>query len=202
MDPHVEDRIEPVVEIGHEPDEYISSAGFQRPRPPKSSLLKKLGIGLIVLAAVALLVLGTWVALPPAMFSNKPPAESPEQGTMKAELIKLRGEADLLKKEVQSLQEGQKKDQDQLAGFKEQLNSLKEHQVQLEKKLDKKPEAPAVKKKEPHAVTYKVKKGDTLNSIARKFQVQPEDIRRWNHLSSKSQPKTGEKITLYSSSAP
>jgi|WetSurMetagenome_2_1015567.scaffolds.fasta_scaffold397713_2 LysM repeat protein len=198
MEPPIEDRMEPEVEIGHEPDEYGSSSGFQRPRPPKPSFLKKLGIGLIVLAVLALLVLGTWVALPPGMFSNKPPGESPEYRAMKAELVKLRGETDLLKKEIQSLQEGQKTAQDQLGSLREQLKVLKENQAQLEKKA----ESPAVKKKESPAVTYKVKKGDTLKSIARKFQVQPEDIRRWNHLSGKSQPKVGEKITIYSSTAP
>lgn len=46
-------------------------------------------------------------------------------------------------------------------------------------------------------VTHKVKRGETLNGIARKFKVSVQDIARWNDFSAKRQLHVGESVKLY-----
>jgi LysM repeat protein len=196
MESKIENRIEPEVEIGHEPGEYGSPSGFQRPKPSQPVSFKKWSIGLIALAVIGLLSLGIWTAWPTGSFFNKPSTESPELRALKLEIEKLRAETGILKKDLESLREGQKNAQNQVGNLQEQVKALKEHQALLEKKG----EPPVTKKQASQAIVYKVKKGDTLKSIALKFDVQPEDIRRWNHLPAKGQPKPGQKITIHSSS--
>ncbi len=36
----------------------------------------------------------------------------------------------------------------------------------------------------PQAITYTVKRGDTLSAIARRYHVSVSDLKRWNHLNS------------------
>jgi LysM repeat protein len=196
MEPKIEDRNEPKVEIGHEPGEYVSPPGFQRPRSHQSASIKKWIIGLIIPAVIGVLVLGTWVTRPWGLFFNKPATESPEPRALKTEVEKLKSGNDLMIKDLQSLKEGQKKAEDQLGKLQEEVKSLKEHQTLLEKKA----EAPVAKKPGSQTIVYKVKKGDTLQAIARKFDVKSEDIRRWNHLPANNQPKPGQKITIHSPS--
>lgn len=51
-----------------------------------------------------------------------------------------------------------------------------------EVKKTEKPKAP--KKTEPKAITYVVKKGDSLGKIAQKYNVKIKDIKKWNNLKS------------------
>ncbi|MDR2874323.1 MAG: LysM peptidoglycan-binding domain-containing protein [Methylobacillus sp.] len=53
--------------------------------------------------------------------------------------------------------------------------------VQLEEAAPKRAERPT-NKPEPAHKTYVVQRGDTLYAIARKFDVSPSDIQRWNNL--------------------
>lgn len=46
-------------------------------------------------------------------------------------------------------------------------------------------------------VTHKVKSGETLSGIARKFKVSVHDIARWNDFSAKRQLRAGESVKLY-----
>lgn len=50
-------------------------------------------------------------------------------------------------------------------------------------------------KKGARRITYKVKKGDTLSSIGRRYNVSVKEIRRWNGASSKLNP--GQGLVLY-----
>jgi membrane-bound lytic murein transglycosylase D len=59
---------------------------------------------------------------------------------------------------------------------------------------------PVVTPAEPSTVTYKVKKGDNLGSIARKYGVSVQQIKRWNKLKS-SNIQPGQKLTIHSSSS-
>ena len=185
MENHHEERLEPEVEVIHEPEAYSTSSGYQKiTRPPSSKkwvLIPSILIGIVFLAT------GLWIVLPSEFSPFKGPAESPEFNALKAEVQKQKAEADPLKKEIQSLQEAQK-------GLQEQVTALKGQLTVLAKKT----EATAEKKSAPKAILYKSQKGDTLNSIAKKFHVHPEEIRRWNRFALKSQPKPGQKLTIYS----
>ncbi|MCX7862359.1 MAG: LysM peptidoglycan-binding domain-containing protein [Bacteroidales bacterium] len=47
------------------------------------------------------------------------------------------------------------------------------------------------------AIYHKVKKGETLQSIARKYNVSSSDIASWNHISKKRPLKVGKTIVIY-----
>jgi LysM repeat protein len=184
MEKHSEDRLEPEVELGDEPEQPTSS--LKQPGFTQCSFLKKWGVVPIFFIGLVILALGLWVFLPAGIFSIKKLEESPEFKALKEEVQKLRSETSPLKNEIQSLQAEQK-------AIQEQVAALKDKTTVLAKKIESQGE----KKASSKAVLYKIKKGDTVASIANKFQVRPEDIRRWNHLSSKSFPKPGKTITVY-----
>jgi len=196
MEQDIEDRIEPEIEIGPEPREYPPPSGYNRPSLQPS--FKKWGFGLIILVVLGLLLLGSWLVLPSGIFFNKNQTETPEQKTLKAEVQKLRSESDLLKNDIRSIKDGQKTLQEQTKNLLDQLKGLKDQQTLLEKKIETREGKRPLSK----AIVYKVKKGDTLRSIAQEFQVRPEDIRRWNRLPGKSLPTPGQKITVHSPTAP
>ena len=50
------------------------------------------------------------------------------------------------------------------------------------------------------SVTYTVRRGDTLSAIARMFQVTVAQISAWNHISSRSTIRPGQKLTIRVSS--
>lgn len=47
------------------------------------------------------------------------------------------------------------------------------------------------------AIVYKVQEGDTMWAIARKFNVPPKDLLRWNNLDRDAQLKPGDRITVH-----
>lgn len=47
------------------------------------------------------------------------------------------------------------------------------------------------------AIVYKVQEGDTMWAIARKFNVPPRDLLRWNNLKRDAQLKPGDQITVH-----
>jgi len=75
-------------------------------------------------------------------------------------------------------------------------------------KADQKKEKPfAVSKKggagafkiEKIKATYKVKKNETIDSIAKIYNVSPSDIRKWNNLSDSAAITTGQQLTIFNS---
>jgi membrane-bound lytic murein transglycosylase D len=46
-------------------------------------------------------------------------------------------------------------------------------------------------------VRYKVRRGDNLTAIARKFGVTVNDLREWNALNSKGTIYTGQRLKVY-----
>ena len=55
------------------------------------------------------------------------------------------------------------------------------------------------KEAKPKKVQYRVKKGDTLISIARKYKVSVPELQRWNLLRSKDQIYSGQWLKIYRS---
>jgi membrane-bound lytic murein transglycosylase D len=53
---------------------------------------------------------------------------------------------------------------------------------------------PSVK---PQRLTYRVKRGDTLWSLSRNFNVRISDIRTWNGLGRTSAIRSGQRLVLY-----
>jgi len=52
-------------------------------------------------------------------------------------------------------------------------------------------------KKAPKQTNYTVRRGDTLYGIAQRFDVEMDDLRRWNRLSARSRLRPGDKVTVY-----
>lgn len=64
-------------------------------------------------------------------------------------------------------------------------------------KFEKRP--PEEKKLSPvkEKIHYKVKRGETLRSIARKFRVSPDDLARWNKMDKNKLVRLGEILIIY-----
>jgi membrane-bound lytic murein transglycosylase D len=54
----------------------------------------------------------------------------------------------------------------------------------------------AAAKREPKQTSYTVRRGDTLYSIAQRFDVDLDDLRRWNGISSKNHLQPGDRLTI------
>ena len=192
MEQDREDRKEPKVEVNHESEEYSSPTGYQGPR--RSFALKKWMLVPILLLGTTGLAFGLWMVLQSGVFSGKKQPESPELSALKTEVQKLRGELGPLKNEIQSLKEEQKAFQERTKVLQGQVTALKDQLTVLAKKRDSRGD----KKPTPKVIVYRIQKGDTLASIAKKFRVGPDDLRRWNRLPSKGKLKPGQTITIYS----
>ncbi len=193
MENRLENRKEPLVEVSHIPEGPSSSSGYQ-PSSTQSLSFNKWVLAPILLLGIAGLVFGLWMVIQSGGFSSKKQTESTEMTTLKGEVQKLKGESDSLENEIQSLKEGQKAFEEQTKVLQGQVTALKGQLAGFAKKRD------AFEDKKPgsKAVAYKIKKGDTLHSIAKKFRVGPDDLRRWNRLPLKGNPKPGQIITIYS----
>jgi LysM repeat protein len=173
------------VEVVHDPEQLSSS--YRQFETTQRSSGKIWGIVTLSIAGLCIIALGLWIFLPLGIFTLPKPEESPEFKALKEEVQKLRSEISPLKNELQTLRSEQKASQEQLVALNEKITALT-------KKAESKGEPKTPKK----AIVYKIKQGDTLNSIAKKYQVHPEDIRRWNQLSAKTLPPPGKTITIYS----
>jgi membrane-bound lytic murein transglycosylase D len=50
---------------------------------------------------------------------------------------------------------------------------------------------------EPRQIDYKVRKGDTLSSIARRFAVSVSDLQAWNELQGSTSIRAGQRLTIH-----
>ena len=83
-------------------------------------------------------------------------------------------------------------------------NHLKSNRVALHQKIYFSPTDKTLKASR-HTVAasaakprhYTVRRGDTLHSIAQRFDVEPNDLFRWNKLSSKKHLRPGDKVSLF-----
>jgi LysM repeat protein len=192
MNEHLEDRKEPKVEVNPDTEEYFSATSYGKPR--QSFSLNKTVLVLIALIGTIGLGFGLWILLQSGMVSGKKQLESPELLALKGEVQKLKSEIDPLKKEIQFIKEELTGFQDRTKLLPGQISALKDQLSILANKNDSK----GYKKPAPKVITYKILKTDTLVSVAKKFRVRPDDLRRWNHLPLKSKLNPGQIITIYS----
>lgn len=76
----------------------------------------------------------------------------------------------------------------------EQVNNLERVSVLEEGTKIIIPSTPSAKKT---LVKHRVERGETLASIANKYDVTPTEIRKWNHLGVKSAARRGQRLTIY-----
>jgi|GEM_PF-3118045 LysM repeat protein len=180
-----EERNEPRVEIGP-PDESplpISNKGRR-----SSGGWKKIGLGLLVLLGGGGLVFGVWSGLTNRNPSSGGTVLPAEVLSLKQDLARLDQEVAVLKKEIQALKETGKDMNESVRGLKEQREPS--------------PPAPTLSKPSAKAhisskpLVYRVRKGDTLASVARKFKTTPKELRRWNHLGADESPPPGRLIIV------
>jgi len=66
---------------------------------------------------------------------------------------------------------------------------------------EKKKNLIAIKKytgtKDSNIITHKVMKGDTVWNISKRYEVKPQDIKKWNQLGTRSNIHPGDKLTIY-----
>jgi LysM repeat protein len=194
MEPHEEDRKEPEVEVNQESDEYSSPSGFKKPK--RSFAFKKWLLVPIFILGATLLAFGLWMISQSGVFSGKKQPEIPELNALRTEIQKLKDEIAPLKNEFQFLKEEQKAIQEWTKALQGQVTALKDQQKLTI--LAKKKDSQGDKKPRPKVIVYKIQKGDTLASIAKKFRVVQDDLRNWNRLPSKGNLKPGQTITIYS----
>ena len=185
------ERMEPIVDVAHEPEEHPPLSGYQRTQ--QSSSLKKWGLGLILFVMLGSLAFGVWMIFPTSRLQNKNQTSPQVSKIETGEIPEAKQEIITLKNEIQPLREGQKAIQEQIKELQEQVKSIKDKITALEKKNE-----PKVEKKAPaKAVWVRVKRNETLDSIAKKFNVSPDDIRKWNKIPSKKSLKPGQKLILH-----
>jgi LysM repeat protein len=192
MEQNREDRKEPEVEVNQESEEYSSSTGF--PQTKRSFTLNRWVLTPISLVGITVLVFGLWVILQSGFFFSKKQPDIPELKALRTEVQNLKGEIASLKNEVQFVKEEHKALQEWTKVLQGQVTTFKDQLTVLARKRD----SQADKKPKPKVIIYKMQKGDTLASIAQKFRVGQDDLKNWNHLTSKGKLKPGQTITVYS----
>ncbi|HSO71203.1 MAG TPA: LysM peptidoglycan-binding domain-containing protein [Thermodesulfobacteriota bacterium] len=207
-----EDRVEPRVEV--DPDlEFEEQRGPDwavRPAPEKKPITRWV-LGPILVAALAALGYAFWLIWGMSPLPSAKPSVPPEIVALRGEVQKLNTDLGGLTKDLGDLKAEQKTTAQKLAGLQGQLANLsKKMESAAAKKIESPPakkieSAPAKKiekaqEKKPVRKTfvYKIRPGDTLPSVAKKFGVVPEDIRRWNNLSPKAGLEVGQLLTIYS----
>ena len=211
-----EDRVEPRVEVDSDLEEFEEQRGPDwavRPVPEKKPITRWV-LGPILVAALAALGYAFWLIWGMKPLPSAKPSLPPEIVALRGEVQKLNTDLGGLIKELGDLKAGQKTTAEKLAGLQGQLANLsKKMESAPAKKIESVPakkieSAPGKKiekaqEKKPIRKTfvYKIRPGDTLPSLAKKFGVDPEDIRRWNNLSTKAGLEVGHLLTIYSGTA-
>jgi len=184
-----DDRPEPRIEVIPPPEEKMRGPASMIPSPkpsPKRSPLRVWGPAL----AIALIGVGfglwSYVKTGPATGKTE---GFPEIKELREGIQRLNSEEAALKKEIETIK-------GELVGAQEQIKGLKEQVVVLAKKPEKTPE----RKAPPKSISYRVKKGDSLAAIAKRYRVHPDDLRKWNQIPLKGEVKPGRILVLHPSS--
>lgn len=102
---------------------------------------------------------------------------------------------------------------EQAEKFDRRLKTIQENQVQLESrlksletlsqdllakvgKMEKRLTVESKPSPSKEKIQYKVKKGETLQSIAKKFKVSPDDLTRWNKLDKNRPIRPGDTLAI------
>jgi LysM repeat protein len=211
-----EDRVEPRVEVDPDLEEFEEQRGPDwRARPVQEKKpITRWVLGPILVAALAALGYAFWLIWGMKPLPSAKPSVPPEIVALRGEVQKLNTELRGLTKDLGDLKAEQKTTAQKLAGLQGQwANWSKKMESSAPKKIESPPakkieSAPAQKiekarEKKPARKTfvYKIRPGDTLPSLAKKFGVDPEDIRRWNNLSPKAGLEVGQLLTINSGAA-
>ena len=203
-----EDRVEPRVEVDSDLEEFEERRGPDwavGPVPEKKPITRWV-LGPILVAALAALGYAFWLIWGMKPLPSAKPSLPPEIVALRGEVQKLNTDLGGLKKELGDLKAGQKTAAEKLAGLQGQLANLsKKMESAPAKKIESVPAKKIEKAQEKKPIrktfVYKIRPGDTLPSLAKKFGVDPEDIRRWNNLSTKAGLEVGHLLTIYSGTA-
>ena len=203
-----EDRVEPRVEVDSDLEEFEEQRGSDwavRPVPEKKPITRWV-LGPILVAALAALGYAFWLIWGMKPLPSAKPPVPPEIVALRGEVQKLNTELGGLIKDLGDLKAEQKTTAEKLVGLQGQLaNWSKKMEAAQARKIEsapaKKVENAQEKKPVRKTFVYKIRPGDTLPSLAKKFGVDPEDIRRWNNLSPKAGLEVGHLLTIYSGAA-
>ena len=203
-----EDRVEPRVEVDPDLEEFEEQRGPDwavRPVPEKKPITRWV-LGPILVAALAALGYAFWLIWGMKPLPSAKPSLPSEIVALRGEVQKLNTDLGGLTKELGDLKAEQKTTAEKLAGLQGQLANLsKKMESAPAKKIESAPGKKIEKAQEKKPVrktfVYKIRPGDTLPSLAKKFGVDPEDIRRWNNLSPKAGLEVGHLLTIYSGAA-
>jgi len=196
----LETRSEPRVEVDADLEEFEERRGpdwSARPVPEKKPITRWV-LGPILIAALAAVGYAFWLIWGMKPVTPAKPSVPSEIVALKGEVQKLTADLSGLRKELGNVQAEQKTTAEKLAGLQGQWANLSK---KLESVPAKKAEKAQEKKPVRKTLVYKIRPGDTLPSVAKKFGVDPEDIRRWNNLSPKSALPVGQLLTIYSGSS-
>jgi LysM repeat protein len=178
----VDERPEPRIEVApEEPKTDTEGSKSNGPFPGKKWFWIGGGLSVVLLGIAAYWAL--WQREPGM---KGPPPEAAQFQALEGKVQKLEQDWTQFRKELEALREEQR-------GLSEQVKAQKNQWAAVLAKAEKPPE----KKEAPKAIAYKVKKGDTLQAVAKRFQVRPEDIRKWNRLGPKGDLSPGKTVTLY-----
>ena len=203
-----EDRVEPRVEVDPDLEEFEeqrSSDWAVRPVPEKKPITRWV-LGPILVAALVALGYAFWLIWGMKPLPSAKPSVPPEIVALRGEVQKLNTDLGGLIKDLGDLKSEQKTTAEKLVGLQGQLANLsKKMEAAQARKIEsapaKKVENAQEKKPVRKTFVYKIRPGDTLPSLAKKFGVDPEDIRRWNNLSPKAGLEVGHLLTIYSGAA-
>jgi LysM repeat protein len=168
-----------------------------RPVPERKPITRWV-LGPILVAALAALGYAFWLIWGISPLPSAKSSVPLEITALRGEVQKLNTDLGSLIKDLGDLKAKQKITAEKLAGLQGQwANWSKKMESAPTKKVEKAQEKKSVRK----AFVYKIRPGDTLPSLAKKFGVDPEDIRRWNSLSPKAGLEVGHLLTIYSGAA-
>jgi LysM repeat protein len=193
----LENRPEPRVEVDADLEEFEERRTpdwSSRPVPGKKPITRWV-LGPILVATLAALGYAFWLVWGIKPLSPAKPSVPSEIVALKGEVQKLAADLSGLRKEFRDLQAEQKTTGEKLAGLQGQWAHLSK---KMESVSAKKAEKAQEKKPARKTLVYKIRLGDTVPSVAKKFGVEAEDIRRWNNLPTRTGLQVGQLLTIYS----
>ena len=221
-----EERTEPRIEVDPDLEELENHTvpDWKTRTTTEKKPITRWVIGPILAVALAGLGYAFWLVwrMEPAQTKTSPLAG--ELAALKGEVQKMTPEMEKLRKELDELKIENKTTVEQLKGFQAQLASMsRKVETVVAKKPEptppppKKPEPVKAKKAEPapspktaaaapskptgKTFIYKVKPGESVFAIGRKFKVDPDEILRLNDLPPKAALQAGQLLTIQSGSS-
>lgn len=197
----LEARPEPRVEVEADLEEFEERRvpDWAARAVPEKKPITRWVLGLILVAALAALGYAFWLIWGMKPVTQSKPSVSSEIVALKGEIQKLTTDLNGLRKELGDLKTEQKTTAERVTGLQGQWANLSKKMESVPAKNVEKVQVKKAQVKKPARKTfvYKIQPGDTVPSVARKFGVDPEEIRRWNNLTPKAGLQVGQLLTIY-----